>query len=108
MTVRQLSLELELEPINEAEPDREITGGYTGDLLSWVMGRADQGHVWVTIMTNINIAAVATLADVSAIVLAEGVRPEQDVINTAREHGINIYSSPLDSFELCGRIYALL
>ena len=51
--------------------DREALGCYCGDLLSWVMGRAKADDVWLTVMGNINAIAVATLADVSAIVLVE-------------------------------------
>lgn len=40
--------------------DKEITGCYIGDLLSWVMGRANSGDMWITVMSNINIVAVAT------------------------------------------------
>ena len=27
--------------------DKEITGCYIGDLLSWVMGRANSGDMWI-------------------------------------------------------------
>ena len=53
--------------------DRLISGVYIGDLLSWVMGRANSGDAWLTIMSNMNIIAVASLADVACIILAEGV-----------------------------------
>lgn len=108
MTVKELAERLALTPIVEAEPDREVTGGYTGDLLSWVMGRAQAGDAWVTIMTNSNIIAVATLADTAVIVLSEGVMPEEDVIAAAKMRGINLYGSELDSFRLCGKIAAIL
>ena len=59
--------------ISLPEPDREIKGVYIGDLLSWVMGRATSGDAWVTIMSNINVIAVAQLTDVACVILAEGV-----------------------------------
>jgi hypothetical protein len=49
--------------LNLSDGEKEITGGYTGDLLSWVMGRASCGNAWITIMSNINIIAVASLLD---------------------------------------------
>lgn len=61
-----------LEVLNLAEGAREVTNGYAGDLLSWVMGRAESDMVWVTIMTNVNILAVASLRDLSAVLIAEG------------------------------------
>mgnify|MGYP007070152685 CR=1 FL=1 len=38
MTVKELSDALELKVFYMEEEDREIEGGYCGDLLSWVMG----------------------------------------------------------------------
>ena len=81
------------------EPEREIRGAYVGDLLSWVMGRAAADNAWITIMTNINVVAVASLADTSCIVLAEGVTPEQSVLDTAEAKGVNILQSAKPIFE---------
>ena len=93
MTVEALSAIEFLEPVVLPEPDREITGVYIGDLLSWVMGRASSGDAWITIMSNVNILAVASLADTSCIILAEDVKLEADVIETAKQKNINILSS---------------
>lgn len=80
--------------------DREITGGYVGDLLSWVMGRATSGDAWITIMSNANVLAVATLADVSCIILSEGVTLDEDILKTAETKGINVLSGEADTFKL--------
>ncbi len=108
MTVAEMASRLALTPVSAAESEREVTGGYTGDLLSWVMGRAQPGDAWVTIMSNNNIVAVATLADTAAVILAEGVTLEPDVVELARTKGVNIYGSEEDAFALCGKIAALL
>lgn len=108
MMVKELASLLQLEPVVECNTEREVGGGYAGDLLSWVMGRAHADDIWVTIMSNANILAVATLADVSAIVLAEGVSLDEGVADTARAKEINIYRSALDTFQLCGKITAVL
>ena len=42
MTVKELSDALELKVFHLEEEDREIEGGYCGDLLSWVMGRCPE------------------------------------------------------------------
>ena len=69
MTVQQLKDQLSLTALTLPDGEREIRGVYVGDLLSWVMGRAQADNVWLTIMSNLNIVAVATLADVSCIIL---------------------------------------
>ncbi len=78
--------------------DREIDGVYVGDLLSWVMGRAESDNAWVTIMSNINILAVASLSDTSCIILAENVKLDEEVIKTAYEKEINILSTNMDIY----------
>ena len=93
MTVEALSALEFLEPAVLPDPDREISGVYIGDLLSWVMGRASSGDAWITIMSNVNILAVASLADTACIILAEGVKLEADVIETAKQKNINILLS---------------
>ena len=87
---------------------RPVEGGYCGDLLSWVMGRAPQNSAWVTIMSNLNVAAVAGLADVSCVILAEGVAPDPALEQRARSENLPLLGSELSSFELAGKIYALI
>ena len=77
MTVRELTEALSLTPFHLAQPDRPVSGGYAGDLLSWVLGRAGQDAAWLTIMSNQNVAAVALMAEVSCVILTEGVRPRR-------------------------------
>ena len=99
MTVEALIKETGFKTFCLPTPEKEIEGAYVGDLLSWVMGNAESGNLWITIMSNINIVAVATLTDVSCIILAEGVHPDADALNTAKAKGINILSTDLSSYE---------
>ena len=100
MTVNELTAKYALVPVVVPDGGREVKGGYCGDLLSWVMGRAQQDNVWITIMSNMNIVAVASLSDVSAVILAEGVVLEQSVIDTAGAKGVNILSTGKGAFEI--------
>ncbi len=108
MTVCEMAKKLSLEPIAVAEEEREINGVYIGDLLSWVMGRAESDNAWITIMSNINIVAVASLADVACIVLAEGVTLADDIRQTAEQKGVNVYSSSKTAYELAVSLADLL
>lgn len=92
----------------QEELAREISGGYCGDLLSWVMGRAQSGDIWITIMNNLNTVAVAIMTDVSAVLMAEGVDPGEDVIARAREKGVVLLGSTRSAFELAGAIYNMV
>lgn len=93
-----------------ALPDgsRVIDGVYIGDLLSWVMGSATSNDAWITIMSNINVLAVATLTDVSCVILAEGVSLEEEIIREANNKGINIVSTDLTAYNAALKLSELL
>ncbi len=80
---------------------KEICGSYAGDLLSWVMSHAQYGDVWITIMSNINVVAVASLTECACVIMAEGVTPDSDVLKVAEEKDITIFSDDRSTFELC-------
>ena len=107
MTVTELQSALSLTPVSLPEGDREVEGVYIGDLLSWVMGRAQADNVWLTIMSNLNIVAVATLSDVSCIILCEGVTLEDSVKNTAEAKGVNILTTEGTAYETAKRLAEL-
>ncbi len=107
MTIRELAEALSLRVITLPDGDREVNGAYIGDLLSWVMGRAREDNVWLTIMSNLNIVAVASLADVSCILLCEGVEPDAAVIETAAGKDVNILSSPQPIYEVAKALSGL-
>ena len=105
MKVSQLIEKLNLSVITNPEfDDREIDGCYIGDLLSWVMGKAQSGNVWITIMNNINIVAVASLTDVACILLCENVKADDSVIEKANSQGVVILGSELNAYELAAKI----
>ena len=100
MTVSKLAELASLSPVTVTDPDREVMGAYVGDLLSWVMGRAQEGNAWITIMSNVNVIAVASLADVSCVILAEGVKLDEGVEKTAEAKGISILSTDKSAYEV--------
>ena len=88
--------------------DTEISGGYTGDLLSNVLAVAQPDNLWITIQHHANVVAVAQVAGLSAVVLANGVHPGDAVLQKAQSAGIPILGSQDSAFVLSGKLYALL
>ena len=78
------------------------------DLLSWVMGRAPEDSVWLTVMGNINSIAVATLADTSCIVLVENAALDAEARAKAEIHGVTILQTEENSYSLAVKISGLL
>lgn len=108
MTVSELTQLEEFKALCLPEGERRIDGVYIGDLLSWVMGRAGEDNAWITIMTNINVVAVASLSDVACVILAEGTAPDNEVLTTAEEKGVNLISSPLGAYEIAVKLSSLI
>lgn len=107
MTVRELIDQLALAPLTpltSSMAERRVTGGYAGDLLSWVMTHAREGQAWITIMNDINIVAVAALARVSCVIVAEGVIVSPEVCRRAEEQGIGLLASPHTTCEVAAAL----
>lgn len=104
MKISEMIEKLDLTLVTKEPSDREITGCYIGDLLSWVMGKANSGDVWITIMNNINIVAVASLTDVACILLCECVSVSPEIIEKANSEGITILSSDKTAFAIAKEI----
>ncbi len=109
MTVSDLNTKLGFEiHCAQEEIGNEIKDVYIGDLLSWVMGRAKEGDVWLTIQGHLNIVAVAVLAGISCIVICEGAQPEADTLKKAEAEGIPVLTTPLNSYKAAVEIYKLV
>lgn len=109
MTVRELAGALALTPLaGQGGLENQISGGYCGDLLSWVMGRARSGDAWITVMGNLNSIAVAVLADVACIILADRSALDADAEQRANQQGVPVLRSEEDAFTLCCKLNGLL
>lgn len=88
--------------------DHEISGGYTSDLLSDVMGHADNGKIWITLQTHKNVIAIASLKDLAAIIIIKGLEPEADMLAQAEEEGIPVLGTDDQAFETTGKLFNIL
>lgn len=88
--------------------ENTVKGAYVSDLLSDVMGKAEKNTLWVTSQIHRNIVAVASLKELSAIVIVNERTPSEELIQHAEEENIVILSSGLCTFETTGKIYNFL
>lgn len=108
MTVSQLVQALPCTVFHLADGQGAISGVYCGDLLSWVMGRAEAGQVWCTIMSNQNVAAVAALNDLAAVLLTEGVKPDEALLEKAKAQQITLLGTTLSTYAAANALHAAL
>lgn len=92
---------------HEVPVDVDIVGGYASDLLSNVMGQAAPGMIWVTMQGHQNIAAVASLIGLSAIIVAGDAPIEDDTLKKAEQNDVLILATSLPAYDVIGKLYEL-
>lgn len=92
----------------EKGQENQVDGCYIGDLLSWVMSRAQCGNVWLTVMGNINAIAVASLTETACIVLAENASLDSEAAQRAEMQGIPVYGCGENLYQTAIRVYETL
>ena len=90
----------------ETGKDTEVSCGYTCDLLSWVMAHGKAGMAWITVQTHMNVIAVASLMEMSAVIIPEDIQMEAPSLEKANDEGINVLQTPLTAYEICARLAA--
>lgn len=96
---------LQLEPL-VFDHDVDISGGYSADLLSDVVGNVGEDSLLLTVQVHKNIVAVANLVGLGGVIITHRRQPEDDLVTAARENGVNILLSDESSFTVAGRLYA--
>ena len=87
--------------------DKDVTRGYASDLLSDVLGNAEEGDLWITLQIHTNTVAVASMKGLAAIALINSREPEEETVEKANEEKMPILLTDMTAFELCGRLYAM-
>lgn len=103
MTVRQLVDELNLS-VFCLNKDEDIIGVYCCDLLSNALVKLCKQNVWITVMNNVNVAAVAYNNCVACVLLAEGVKPDKQFLERAKEHGVNVLGTNDSTYEIATKL----
>lgn len=108
MIIEDLLKYNEITLINEPFSDlkRTVNGLYTCDLLSHAMSHLKPDDLYITILSNVNVIAVATLMDVSAVIIADGMEIDKHMLEKANNEGIALFTSKLSAVSLIRLINA--
>ena len=108
MKVREIVDQLGLKVLcGEEKLENEIAGGYTCDLLSWVMSHGNKGDAWITVQVHPNVIAVAVLLEFSCIIIPESIEVEPTSIAKAKDEGIPVLQAKDSAFIICGKLKEL-
>jgi len=110
MNLQDIITKLDLKALSSVEADFSSikpTCGYTSDLLSCVMAGAPKKSIWITLQAHGNIIAVATLLDLSAVIITESAIPDETTIEKANEEGVILLSTQLSTYEVVGQLWEM-
>jgi hypothetical protein len=108
MTIREAAAALGAEICQNEFEDIPLAGAYTSDLLSDVMANAKEGGALITIQAHKNTVAVATLVNISVIIVCNSRPLPEDMLEAARDEGIAVARTAENQFTVSGKLYKLL
>ena len=108
MTIRGAAEALGAEILQSEFDDTELSGAYTSDLLSDVMANAKAGGALITIQAHKNTVAVATLVNISVIIICNSRPLPEDMLDAAKDEGIAVFLTKENQYTVSGKLYKLL
>ncbi len=88
--------------------EKVVENGFTSDLLSVVLAKAPKKSLWITVQKHLNVVAVATIKEITGIIICNNLIPDEEVIKKSKEEGIWLLGTELDAFTISGELYKLL
>ena len=109
MTLQDIIDTLDLSLLTEPKDFTAIqpTSGYASDLLSCVMAGAKHGGIWVTLQAHLNVVAVASLLDLTAVIITENAQLEPAAIERANAEGLILLATTQSTFSVVGRLWEM-
>lgn len=88
--------------------ENAVTGVYTCDLLSHAMAKINGGDLWITVHTNLNVIAVASLAEAACVLIPESIEIDQQIIERAEEKEVVLLSGSASAAQACRDIFSAI
>jgi predicted transcriptional regulator len=89
----------------EEHLDRPVIYGCASDLMSDVLAFSRAGALLLTGLVNVQTVQTAFIAELAAIVVVRGKKPDKTVQALALEKGIPLLGTPYSMYEACGILY---
>ena len=107
MKISEIAAALGAEICQSEFEDIDVKGAYTSDLLSDVMAHAKDGGALITIQAHKNTVAVASLVNVSVIIICNSRPLTDDMVEAAKDEGIAIIRTKENQFTVSGKLWDL-
>ena len=107
MLIREVAVALDAEVCQEEFENIQVSGAYTSDLLSDVMAHAKDGGALITIQAHKNTVAVASLVNISVIIICNSRPLPDDMLEAAKDEGIAVIRTKENQFTVSGKLWNL-
>ena len=108
MTIRELLDEIPMDILSGGESlDREITRGFSCDMMSNVIANGGEGDVWLTFQTHVNVIAIALMKKMTCVILIQNRTLIPQALEKAQKEDLPVLITSLSAYELSGRLYKL-
>ncbi len=98
---------LEADVLTGAENmEMEVSSVCGSDLMSDVMAYVKENVLLLTGLVNIQVIRTAEMMDIKAVAFVRGKRPDQAMLELAREKGIIVLATRDPMFISCGKLYS--
>ncbi|MDR1373699.1 MAG: hypothetical protein LBJ24_01870 [Treponema sp.] len=108
MIISEAAAVLGAEVLQREFEDVPLSGAYTSDLLSDVMANAKDGGALITIQAHKNTVAVATLVNITVIIICNNRPVPGDMIAAARDEGIAVIRTGENQYTVSGKLWELM
>ena len=85
--------------------DREIKNGCGSDMMSDVLAFARDQSVLITGLCNPQVVRTAEMLDIVCIIFVRGKRPNEQILQLAKEKEIAVLGTTHHMFTTCGILY---
>ncbi|MCL2441586.1 MAG: hypothetical protein FWD14_07575 [Treponema sp.] len=108
MKIKEVAVILGAEICQANFEDIDVTGAYTSDLLSDVMANAKDGGALITIQAHKNTVAVASLVNISVVIICNSRPLPDDMLEAAKDEGIAVIRVKENQFNVSGKLWGML
>ncbi len=108
LTVNEMMQNMPLTLVNKPKTvSRPINKLFASDLLSHVIGYAEEYDVLITVLNNINVLGVASLLDLSAVIFTHNAKIKPEIIERANDLDLPLFTTPLSTADIVQKIASL-
>ena len=85
--------------------DQEVRSACGSDFMSDVLAYVKNQALLLTGLVNPQVIRTADMMDMKCVVFVRGKRPDQGMLDLARERGMVVMASEMPMYPACGELY---